>query len=124
MVERFNRTLEAMLSTVVEEDQSDWDEQILFMLAAYRASSHAVTGFSPNFLMMGREVILPVEVMYGRTPGLMKENQRGEAAYAADVRERLREAHRLANCLHGDHWPCYCWEKDSNSLVLYLKIQF
>ena len=96
MVERFNRTLEAMLSTVVEEDQSDWDEQIPFVLAAYRASSHASTGFSPNFLMMGREVTLPVKVMYGRTPGLTEENQRGEAAYAADVRERLREAHRVA----------------------------
>ena len=96
MVERFNRTLEAMLGTVVEEDQSDWDEQIPFVLAAYRASSHASTGFSPNFLMMGREVTLPVEVMYGRTPGLTEENQRGEAAYAADVRERLREAHRVA----------------------------
>ena len=96
MVERFNRTLEAMLSTVVEEDQFNWDEQIPFVLAAYRASSHASTGFSPNFLMMGREVTLPVEVMYGRTPGLTEENQRGEAAYAADVRERLQEAHRVA----------------------------
>ena len=26
----------------------------------------------------------------------------------------------LSNCLHGDHWPCYCCEKDSIILVLYL----
>ena len=96
MVERFNRTLEAMLGTVVQEDQSDWDEQIPFVLAAYRSSSHAATGFSPNFLMMGREVTLPVEVMYGRCPGAEEGQLAGEAAYAAEVRDRLQEAHRVA----------------------------
>ena len=48
MVERFNRTLEAMLASVVQEDQLDLDLQIPFVMSAYRASRHASTGFSPN----------------------------------------------------------------------------
>ena len=38
MVERFNRTLEEYLRTVVSEQQKDWDEHIPRCLLAYRSS--------------------------------------------------------------------------------------
>lgn len=72
-VERFNRTLSAMLSTVVEPDQLDWDLHLPYVMAAYRATRHPATGFSPNFLFFVWEVTLPVDAMYGATMGVEEE---------------------------------------------------
>ena len=38
MVERCNRTIEALLATVVCEEQTDWDRHFPFIMAAYRAT--------------------------------------------------------------------------------------
>ena len=38
-----------MLAKVIEEKQTDWDMRLPAVLAAYRASRHEATGFSPPF---------------------------------------------------------------------------
>ena len=68
LIERFHRTLNAMLGKVVSSHQRDWDEFLPQVLAAYRASSHESTGFSPNLLMFGRETRAPLDLVYGRPP--------------------------------------------------------
>ena len=64
-VERFNRTIEDMLSMYVNSKQHDWDLFIPMVLLAYRSSVHSSTGFSPNRLMFGREVRLPIDLALG-----------------------------------------------------------
>ena len=68
MVERFNRTLSDMLATTAHNHPSDWDFYIRKVCLAYNSSIHSSTGFSPFFLMFGREVKLPIDVMYGSNP--------------------------------------------------------
>ena len=53
-VERFHRTLNSMIGKVVAINQRNWDELLPSIMAAYRASRHEATGFSPNFLIFGR----------------------------------------------------------------------
>lgn len=65
MLERFHRTLNSMLGKVVEQNQRDWHEHLAPVMAAYRATVHETTGFTPNRLMFGREVTLPVDLAYG-----------------------------------------------------------
>ena len=65
-VERFNRTLTNMLTMYCAKDQHNWDENLPQVLLAYRSSVHATTGFTPNFLMFGREIILPLQAVIGR----------------------------------------------------------
>src|SRR5207253_5891685 len=60
-IERFHRTLNSMLAKVMEENQRTWDEHVPLVLAAYRASKHEATGFTPNYLLLGREVRLPLD---------------------------------------------------------------
>jgi hypothetical protein len=48
MVERFNRTLESMLSVSVQDDQLDWDLKLPFVMMAYRCSVHWTTSYTPN----------------------------------------------------------------------------
>jgi len=67
-IERFHRTLNSMLAKVISEDQRNWDEKLPYVMAAYRASIHESTHFSPNFLMFGRENRAPVDLLYGRKP--------------------------------------------------------
>lgn len=65
LVERFNRTLIEMLAKLVNERRSDWDDILPYVLCAYRATPHRSTGLSPNRLMLGREALLPVDLVYG-----------------------------------------------------------
>ena len=65
-IERFHRTLNSMLGKVVEENQRDWDERLPAVMAAYRASVHEATGYTPNFLMFMREHRAPLDVAFGQ----------------------------------------------------------
>ena len=64
--ERLHRTINSMLAKVVAQDQRDWCERLPAVMAAYRSSVHSSTGFSPNFLVFGREVNAPIDIMLGR----------------------------------------------------------
>ena len=55
MIERFNHTLEAMLSMFVSDSQRDWDRYLPYVMMAYRTSVHKTTGCTPSEMMMGRD---------------------------------------------------------------------
>ena len=93
LVERFNRTLETMLSMTVDAYQTDWDQNISMATAAYRATPHASTGMTPNELMFGREVELPIDLVYGRPKGIRNP---AEPTYVAELRDRFEEVHKMA----------------------------
>ena len=65
LVERFNRTMKQMLKSFIEEQPEDWDDYLPYLLMAYRATIQESTKCSPNLLMFGHEISLPVDVMYG-----------------------------------------------------------
>ena len=64
MVERFNRTLKDMVAKYIKPCGSDWDEHITALAFAYNTSKHSVTGYSPFFLIHGREARLPVDELF------------------------------------------------------------
>ncbi|VDI50045.1 Hypothetical predicted protein [Mytilus galloprovincialis] len=57
LIERFNKTLGGMIKTFVNKNVTNWDEYINLLLAAYRSTPHPATGFSPNYMMLGREAL-------------------------------------------------------------------
>ena len=69
MVERYNRTLATQLSMFVNENHSDWDEHSHTVLMAYRTAVHESTGQTPARLMMGHELRIPLDLMFGQPPG-------------------------------------------------------
>ena len=72
--ERANRTLLDLLAKLVKENESSWDEQLPYALAAYRSSVHRVTGETPNRLMLGREVGTPLSLLACSPPGVEANN--------------------------------------------------
>ena len=62
--ERFNRTLLAMLGTLPIECKKEWQDWVAAMTHAYNCTVSRTTGFSPYFLMYGREPQLPIDVEF------------------------------------------------------------
>ena len=68
LVERANRTVVQMLTTLVSEARNDWYDHLPFVMMAYRASVHESTKFTPNRLMLNHETNLPIDLMVGSPP--------------------------------------------------------
>ena len=96
MVERHNRTLENMLSLWTNERQTDWDHHIPLLSMAYRSSPHKSTGETPNLLMLGREVTLPVDLIMEEPPEEPGEEPPNLSGYAADLLERMHMVNEAA----------------------------
>ena len=73
MVERFNRTLEAMLSK-------------------YVSSVHEATTFTPYFMMFGREICLPIHIMFGTQ---VDQEPLTHGSYAATLRAETENAYHI-----------------------------
>ena len=63
LVERFNKTLKAMLRKTALEDGKDWDRMIPYLLFAYREVPQSLTGFSPFEFLYGRDVRGPLDIL-------------------------------------------------------------
>ena len=92
MVERFNRTLEAMLSSVVNKNHTDWDEQLPYLMMAYRSAEHDTTGYSPNYLMLGREATTPLDLVYEMN---VQRKPIPRSKWIWQLQESMEEAHRI-----------------------------
>lgn len=91
MVERLHRTLTDSISHFVRRDGTDWDRWVPYALMAYRSIPHSSTGYSPNFLMYGRELTSPAECWE------RPERRIGCPELPPDQVERLRDRLRVAH---------------------------
>ena len=64
LVERFNRTLLAMLAMFVTREHDNWDDLLPFMMLAYNTTVHTSTGFTPHRLVFGEECNLPGNLVH------------------------------------------------------------
>ena len=76
MIERFNRTILNMLSTVVLDDEHNWDLHLPTLMMAYRTSRHETTGATPFSLVYGREAKLPEDILFN-LPSVEVTNSHG-----------------------------------------------
>ena len=53
-----------MIRNFVSANKQVWDEHMGLLLAAYRSTPHFATGFTPNMMMLNKEVNLPVDLLY------------------------------------------------------------
>lgn len=86
LVERFNRTLLAMLSLFVNQNQSNWDTLLPYVMMAYRSSVHASTGYTLYKVLFAREMVLPIDIMLNLDHG---EKFRPVSEYVAGVSQTL-----------------------------------
>ena len=60
--ENANKTLEIMLRSVIDFTQDDWDEHLAAAELAFNNSKNETTGFTPFYLVYGREARMPLDL--------------------------------------------------------------
>ena len=95
MVEKFNSTVETMLSAFVSKNQRDWDEYVYILMLAYRSAEHESLGTSPCSMMFGREINLPIDLVLGKP---LSENFSSglKTVYAYELSQKLEKIHEFA----------------------------
>ena len=95
-VEQFNRTLVGVIKSYLKGQKHNWDQHLGCLAATYLATPHEITGMRPNLLMFGREVRMPIEVIFGVSKN---QNQEGVTSCGDNVdtlREQMHQAHDIA----------------------------
>lgn len=93
--ERFNRTLLSMLGTLGCEKKRQWSQHVGYLVHAYNSTKCDATGYSPYYLMFGREARLPVDLCF-QTPTDRTEKKQ-HSQYVAKLKRDLKEAYQLAS---------------------------
>jgi len=93
-VKRLHRTFHTALSHYVNNSYTDWDLKLPYFLLAYRATPHSTTGYSPFFLLHGREMIAPANE--DLRPKVAKPTQ-GPEQLVESLKASLRQAYQTVD---------------------------
>lgn len=77
----------------IGKSQDKWDENIQQIAMAIRASVNRSTGFTPNKLMLGREVNTPAQLMF---PNARAERPEEYGEYVSKLLLNMEKAHTVA----------------------------
>ena len=93
VIERLNRTLLNMLAKTVDDFQSNWTQQLPYVVMAFRTSVHESTGYTPQFLVFGKEIILPLDIQY---PSPEQPSKTHVHQFVQQKRVDMQRAHEAA----------------------------
>ncbi|KAI5086444.1 hypothetical protein C0J45_23359, partial [Silurus meridionalis] len=92
-VEWFNATLQKILATTSERCHWEWELMVPYSVMAYRANKHSSTGFTPNMMLLGREITEPMDLVTGEP---LNDTTTKSFPHVVQMRERLELAHQVA----------------------------
>lgn len=90
-VERINKTLKEMLKGGINPETNNWDEELPFVLYAYRTSVHTTTGQTPFYMIYGHDPAGPHDLALQP-----KKKPTAQDQYLVDLAEKLRRAREMA----------------------------
>ncbi|KAJ8037827.1 hypothetical protein HOLleu_18745 [Holothuria leucospilota] len=93
LIERFNRTMKDQLAKYIAAGHSDWDDEYLgYIEFAYNTACHSTTGYTPYFVLHGRECRTPVTLLTA-PPELQTNVTPGTPAfYCTKLKEKMKHA--------------------------------
>ena len=84
-----------MVKAYLKGEDREWGQNLGCLTAAYRATVHESTGVTPNLLMLGREVCLPAEIIFGSSTPLGNEiSNYGD--YVNHLRTKMQKTYEVA----------------------------
>ena len=94
--ERFNTTLLSMLGALPPEGKATWTDKVGTLVHTYNSTKSAITGFSPHYLMFGREPKLPLDA----TLGLPNPDMEAviHEKYVKQLQSRFKWSYEVALC--------------------------
>ena len=81
-----------MIRCFIDDNVTTWDEELPLLSMALHATVHRQTGFTPNRMMLGREVILPLDLLIGH-PNKQKTEP---PDWVIELDKRMQRVHCLA----------------------------
>lgn len=93
--ERFNQSLVGMVRSLPAEKKARWFEHVRTVTQAYNCTVHPGTGYSPFFLMFGREPKLPIDIMFGLSP-VQSVGSHDYCTFVQELRKMLDSAFEKA----------------------------
>ena len=90
VIERINRTLVNMLAKTIDDFQINWTQQLPYVMIAFRTSVHESTGYTPQFLVSGEEINLPIDIQY---PSPEQPNKTDVHQFVQQKRVDMQRAH-------------------------------
>ena len=90
-VERFNRTLLDKLATSAKNHPWSWEHHLRKVCFAYNTSVHSTTGFTPFYLLFGRQPVLPMDLMFSPAQKSVTPSE-----YVAHLKYSLANAYESA----------------------------
>ena len=85
-----------MLGTLPPKGKTTWTDKVGTPVHAYNSTKSAITGFSPHYLMFGREPKLPLDITFG----LPNPNMEAviHERYVKQLQSRLKWSYGVAQC--------------------------
>ena len=118
--ERFNSTLINMLGTLPKEKKSEWKNHIGTLVHAYDCIWNSAMGFSPYYLMFGRQPHLPLDVVLGLAPHTITEPN--TTKFIQKLREHTKWAHVKAEAFQAKEAQRHKCNYDKRSRAADLKV--
>ena len=91
--ERMNRTLLQMMRTLEKKEKLKWHEKLNKLTFAYNCTQHETTGYSPYFLMVGREPSIFLDRLIGKEA---QTERKTYDQYVNDWKNQMQEAYEIA----------------------------
>ena len=92
--ERFNRTMHDLLRSLPKDHKDRWTEHLGELTQIYNSTPHTTTGFSPYYLLFGREPQLPIDLLVS-SPETQLQNH-SATGWLKEHLKRLQFAHNTA----------------------------
>lgn len=106
--ERVNRTILGMLAKYMSGNHDQWDHHLPLLMLGYRAQIHKSLGYSPFFMMFGREPGLPIDTEID-SPSTARARSAAEYIdeLCAGLRTVYSEAIRISDGRHRQNKQLY-----------------
>ena len=118
--ERFNSTLINILGTLPKEKKSEWKNQIGMLVHTYNYTQNSATGFSPYYLMYGRQPHLPVDVILGLAPHTITEPNISK--FIQKIKECTKWAQTKVEAFQGKEVQRHKWNYDKRGRAAALEV--
>ena len=113
-----NQTIIRMIGKLGEDQKTRWSEHLPELLSAYNTTCSAVTGYSPYYLLFGRQPRIPVDFQFPthRDP----PDTTSMTWSVATMQERLKEAFKVARQLTSEEAArqCHYYDKTAGAISL------
>ena len=107
VIERYNSSFAQIVSTLCNEN-TEWDMYLPFAQMAYNSTVHDTTGETPNKVVLGTQLKMPIDVM---TPATEEQVPLAQSEYVREIEEdmrlcyqRVRERTRRAAACHKNYY--------------------